>query len=61
MKPGDQILYPQVVVPYYTKNSKTDFWASDPKMNPITAPTWQKVALICDSAQNLPTYPLFPK
>ena len=27
VKPGDQILDPQVVVPYYTKNQKTDFFA----------------------------------
>ena len=26
MKPGDQRLEPQVVVPHYTKNSKTDFF-----------------------------------
>ena len=27
VKPGDQILDPQVVVPYYPKNQKTDFLA----------------------------------
>ena len=55
MKPGDQRLDPQVVVPYYTKNSKTDFWAFFalflplcPQNNPQNSPVWQKVALICD-------------
>ena len=35
MKPGDQILDPQVVVPYYTKNSKTNFSAFLLGLSPV--------------------------
>ena len=55
VKPGDQILDPQVVVPYYTKNQKTDFLAIFsqflplwPQNDPQNSPVWQKVALISD-------------
>ena len=55
MKPGDQRLDPQVVVPCYTKNLKTDFWAFFgqflsllPQNDPKNSPIWQKVALIRD-------------